>query len=57
MGIRTDFEKIARRVQEYANTQKETEGMPDLVYQLENVCSKACEELEVEFNTIKNSGA
>ncbi|MDD4970539.1 MAG: ATP-binding protein [Paludibacter sp.] len=57
MGIHTDFEKIAKRVQEYANTQKETEGMPDLVYQLENVCSKACEELEVEFNTIKNSCA
>jgi len=57
MGISTDFEKIAKRIQEYASSQKETDDMPELVYQLENVCSKACEELEIEYNSIKNSCA
>lgn len=56
MGISKDFENIARRVQEYANNiQQKTEGIPNLVLQLENVCAQACKELEEEFISIKNA--
>jgi hypothetical protein len=55
MGISTDFEDMARKVQEYASTQQLTEGIPDMVLQLEKICIQACEELEIEFNSIKNS--
>ncbi|MDO8927599.1 MAG: ATP-binding protein [Bacteroidota bacterium] len=55
MGISEDFENMAKKVQEYASTQKQTDGISDMVIQLENVCEQACEELEIEFNTIKNT--
>lgn len=55
VGIKPDFEDMARKVQEYASTQKQSEGIPDMVLQLENVCVQACKELEVELNVIKNS--
>ena len=53
MGISEDFQNMAKKVQEYAITQKQTEGISDMVLQLINVCEKACEELEIEFNAIK----
>ena len=55
MGISPDFENMARKVQEYANTQQESEETPSLVLQLENICNQACVELEVEYNTIKKT--
>jgi PAS domain S-box-containing protein len=55
MGISTDFENMAKKVQEYAITQKQAEGIPNMVFQLEKICSQACSELEVEFNRIKNT--
>jgi CheY-like chemotaxis protein len=55
MGISIDFENMAKKVQEYASTQQQTDGIPDLVMQLENICTQACMELEEEFNTIKNT--
>ncbi|HTB07375.1 MAG TPA: ATP-binding protein [Bacteroidia bacterium] len=55
MGISSDFENMAKKVQEYASTQKQTDGIPDLVMQLENVCEQACKELQIEFNTIKST--
>jgi PAS domain S-box-containing protein len=56
MGISKDFENIARRVQEDAdNIQRQASAIPDLVLQLENVCTEACKELEVEFNEIKKA--
>jgi hypothetical protein len=55
MGMSTDFENMAKKVQEYASTQQLTEGIPDLVIQLENVCAQACKELKEEYNTIKNA--
>jgi CheY-like chemotaxis protein len=55
MGIDTDFENIAKKVQEYASTQRQTETIPDLVSQLEKVCNQACNELEKEFNRIKGT--
>ncbi len=53
MGISIDFENMAKKVQEYASTQKQSEGIPDLVLQLENICSQACKELTEELTRIK----
>jgi len=53
MGISSDFEKMAKKVQEYASTQQQAEGISELVLQLGNVCTQACRELEEEFNIIK----
>jgi len=55
VGISTDFENMAKKVQEYASTQKQTDEIPAMVLQLETVCTQACKELEQEFNTIKNT--
>jgi PAS domain S-box-containing protein len=53
MGIGVDFENIARKIQDYAKSQQETEIIPHLVSQLEQICEQACEELKEEFNAIK----
>jgi len=53
MGIGVEFENMAKDVQEYAGTKEHTERIPDLVLQLDNVCTHACNELEEEYNTIK----
>ncbi|MFH1320936.1 MAG: response regulator [Bacteroidota bacterium] len=55
MGISSDFENMAKKVKEYASTRQQTDRIPDLVLQIENVCAQACKELEEEFNTIKNT--
>jgi PAS domain S-box-containing protein len=55
MGISIDFENMARKVQEFAITQKQSEGISDLIYQLEKICSQACIELKEEFNRIKRT--
>jgi PAS domain S-box-containing protein len=55
MGISADFEEMAKKIQEFAKNQQQTEGISDLVLEVENVCLHACEELEVEFNAIKNA--
>jgi len=53
MGISTDFENMAKKVQEFASTQKQSEGIHDMVFQLGKVCSQACEELEEELIELK----
>ena len=55
MGISADFEQMAKKVQEYANTQQQKDGIQDLVNQLETICAQACEELKEEFNLIKTT--
>ncbi len=54
MGISADFENMARKVQEYASTQQQSGGIQDMVLQLGNICTQACDELEIEYNRIKN---
>jgi PAS domain S-box-containing protein len=53
MGISEDFEIMARKVQEYANTQQQTDGINDLVFQIGNVCTQACIELGEEYLRLK----
>jgi len=54
MGINSDFEIMAKKLQEFAGSQSDTDGIQDMVLQLGNVCTQACEELKEEFNNIKN---
>ncbi|MEO5602884.1 MAG: ATP-binding protein, partial [Cyclobacteriaceae bacterium] len=53
MGISRDFENMAKKIQEYANTQEEADGIPNLVLEIAKVCGQACKELEQEYNEIK----
>jgi NTP pyrophosphatase (non-canonical NTP hydrolase) len=55
MGINHDSEEAAKKIQEYSGTKKHLEEIKELVLQVENVCSKACIELEEELNQIKKS--
>ena len=58
MGISKDFENIAKKVQEDVdNIQRHRNSMPDLVLQLEKICTEACKELEAEFNVIKQANS
>jgi PAS domain S-box-containing protein len=54
MGISVDSENIARKVQEYAGSQKDRKGIPTMVKKLEKICIMACDELEVEKCSINN---
>ncbi|MHB9055950.1 MAG: PAS domain-containing hybrid sensor histidine kinase/response regulator [Paludibacteraceae bacterium] len=54
MGINHDFENMAKKVQEFASSQQQTDGISELVLQLENVCTQACAELETEYKVLKN---
>ncbi len=55
MGINSDFEALAKKVHEYAITQKQSEGIVDMVRQLTEVCSQACLELQEELHLIKTT--
>ncbi len=55
MGISSDFENMAKKIQEYANAQHQIEEIDELLLKLELVCLQACIELEEEFNMIKNT--
>ena len=54
MGISGDFEMMAKKIQEFASTQKQSEGINEMILQLENIFTQACIELEEELTTIKN---
>ncbi len=49
MGIDQDFEEMAKKIQEYANTREQEHEIQKLVNTLEDVCMQACEELEEEI--------
>ena len=54
IGMNSDFQNMAKKVQEYAQSQQQLEEIHDMVTQLENACMQACKELETEFRRIKN---
>jgi PAS domain S-box-containing protein len=54
MGISDDYENMAKKVQEYASSQKESDGINEMIFQIGNVCTHACKELQEDFNRIKN---
>ena len=53
MGIGEDYGNLAKKIQEFAITQERTEGIKDMVMQLESICSLACIELRQEFERLK----
>ena len=55
MGISIDFENMAKKLNEYASTLQETETIPEMVSQLENICTQACKELEEELIAINSA--
>jgi len=55
MGINSDFETMAKQVQEFASHQLESDGIPELVFQIETVCKQACKELMIELDTLKKT--
>jgi PAS domain S-box-containing protein len=56
VGISSTFENIAKKIQDIAGNQIQTEDLPELVSQIETICFNACSELTEEYNTIKNIG-
>jgi PAS domain S-box-containing protein len=55
MGINGGYENIAKQIQDFASNQLESDEIPDLVFQVESVCKRACNELEIELNSIKDT--
>jgi PAS domain S-box-containing protein len=55
MGIHSDFENMAKKIQELVAIQQQNEEMGSMVMQLENVCTQACKELELELEILKKS--
>jgi len=53
VGINTDYENMAKKVQEYARAQQQADEISDMVLQIENVCSQACAELKEEITKFK----
>jgi len=55
MGINHDFENMAKKVQDYAGNQKQTDSnIADLIVEIENICLQACDELKEEYQIMKN---
>ena len=54
MGIDSEYENIAKKIQELTTTPIKTEEINNLVLRLEKVCTQACNELQEELNKIKN---
>jgi CheY-like chemotaxis protein len=55
IGISQKFEDMAQKIQEYTATRQRLDEIDELVWQLEKVCTQACEELTEEFHLIKNN--
>ncbi len=53
MGISSDFENMAKKVNDYAGSQQQESSIDELMIQLESVCAQACEELKEEYKRIK----
>jgi len=55
MGINADYENMAKRVQDFAKNQQQSDGINDMVQQIDTVCTQACVELAAEYIMIKNA--
>jgi len=53
IGIHKKYEDMTQKIQEYASAEKHLDELPELVLQVEAVCTEACKEFKVEFNDIK----
>ena len=55
MGISSDFENLARNIQENAEKQEDTQELSEWAKQVEQICMQACEELSEEFRCLKEA--
>jgi PAS domain S-box-containing protein len=55
MGIHSDFENMAKRINDFAVHQQQIEHIPNLMLQLEQICHLACLELTAELKLLKNN--
>jgi PAS domain S-box-containing protein len=55
MGIRQEFENLAKTIQEYSGVRQHLDELPKLILQLDNICLQACVELKEEYKMINNS--
>jgi signal transduction histidine kinase/CheY-like chemotaxis protein len=53
VGINSDFEMKAKKIQEFAKTQLEMDGIQGWILEIENVCNQACRELQEELHSLK----
>ena len=53
MGMSSDFEMMAKKIQEYASQQTASEGIHEIVTELEDICLQACEELKEALNSYR----
>jgi len=54
VGIHKDFENMAKKIQEYSRNQEHLDELPELVTQIDNVCTHACKGLKKEYKLINN---
>jgi len=55
MGINIEFENMAKKVQEFAKNQQQSNEIAYFVVQIETVCTQACIELQAQYTLIKNA--
>ena len=55
MGMSPKFEEMAKKVQDQAIAHENIQEITHLVLELDTICTQSCNELEIEFNIIKNS--
>lgn len=55
VGMDKSFEKMAKRLQEYALLQEQNSDINQIISQLEDACTIACKELKEEYNRIKST--
>lgn len=55
MGMSNDFENMAKKIQKFAATQQEADGIQEMVNELEKVLAQSCEELQTDLNTFKKA--
>lgn len=53
VGIASDFETIAKRIMTYASARQTDHEIEVLIFQLENICARACAALETEQINLK----
>lgn len=54
MGIDSHYENLAKKIQEYAKSRQQTDGIYNLVLQLEKMCDDVCLELTETMNKLNN---
>jgi PAS domain S-box-containing protein len=55
VGMDKEFELMAKKLQEYAQTKEKSDEIQVIVSQLEHACNLACKELKEEYNRINLS--